>query len=160
MRSIPGLGNRLAQRLVNEIGSAAGVFHASPTELDSLGLPVHVARAIATTNSFEQAIKEAEALREKGGVCLTFQDPRYPDRLREIFDPPLVLYALGDITLLEMDLVAVVGSRKPTAYGRAMAQRLATDLAAHGLGIISGLARGVDASAHQGALDANGKTIA
>ena len=72
----------------------------------------------------------------------------------------LLLYALGDLALLEMDLIGVVGSRKPTAYGRAMGQRLATDLAAHGLGIISGLARGIDTAAHQGALDANGKTIA
>jgi DNA processing protein len=160
MRSIPGLGNRLAQRLVKEIGSAAGVFHASPTELDAIGLPSHVARAIAAGTSFDQALKEAEAARQKGAVCLTFQDPRYPDNLREIFDPPLLLYAVGDLTLLELDYVGVVGSRKPTAYGRAMAQRISTDLAAHGLGIISGLARGIDAAAHQGALDVNGKTIA
>jgi DNA processing protein len=160
MRSIPGLGNRMAQRLIGEIGSAAGVFHASATELDSLGIPAHVSRAIATATSFDEAIKEVEAARGKGAVCLTFQDPRYPEKLREIFDPPLLLYALGDLALLEMDLIGVVGSRKPTAYGRAMGQRLATDLAAHGLGIISGLARGIDTAAHQGALDANGKTIA
>lgn len=160
MRFVPGLGNRMAQRLMGEVGSAAGVFHASPTELDALGIPAHVARAIATGSSFDLALKEAEAAKQKGVVCLTFQDPRYPEHLREIFDPPLVLYALGDLKLLEMDLVGVVGSRKPTAYGRAMSQRLATDLAAHGLGIISGMARGIDAAAHQGALDANGKTIA
>lgn len=160
MRAVPGLGNRLAQRLVGELGSAAAVFHASPSELESLGLQSHVVRAIAAGTSFDAAIKEAEAARGRGAVCLTFQDPRYPEKLREIFDPPLLLYAMGDLTLLEMDLVGMVGSRKPTAYGRAMAQRLATDLAAHGLGIISGMARGTDAAAHQGALDANGKTIA
>ncbi len=160
MRFVPGLGNRTAQRLMNQIGSAAGVFHASPTELDALGLPAHVVRALCTGTSFEQALQEAEAARQKGAVCLTFQDPRYPERLREIFDPPLLLYAMGDISLLDADLVGVVGSRRPTAYGRAMALRLSTDLAAHGLGIISGLARGIDAAAHQGALDANGKTIA
>ncbi|MSO19080.1 MAG: DNA-protecting protein DprA [Acidobacteria bacterium] len=160
MRFVPGLGNRTAQRLVSEIGSAAGVFHASLTELDALGLPTHVARALATGTSFEQALREAEAARQKGAVCLTFQDASYPEKLREIFDPPLLLYAMGDISLLDADLVGVVGSRRPTAYGRAMAQRLSTDLAAHGLGIISGLARGIDAAAHQGALDANGKTIA
>jgi DNA processing protein len=95
-----------------------------------------------------------------GIAVLPFNEPRYPPLLREIFDPPLVLYARGDFALLQHPAVAIVGSRRPTAYGKAVAQRLAVDLAARGLGIISGLARGIDSAAHQGALDAGGKTIA
>src|SRR5205823_3684689 len=87
-------------------------------------------------------------------------DPRYPSSLREIYDPPLVLYVRGDVTTLSRPTIAVVGTRHPTPYGIGMAERLCTDLAARGLVIVSGLARGVDTAAHRGALAGRGRTIA
>lgn len=160
LRFVSGLGNRVALRLVNTIGSATGVFRASPTELESLGVPSHVVRSLGTGAVFEQAIGEAERARQLGAKFLTIRDEKYPAQLREIFDPPLLLYARGDLALLAQFAIAVVGSRRPTVYGKAMAQRLSTDLAMRGLVIVSGMARGVDFAAHSGALDAGGKTIA
>jgi DNA processing protein len=91
---------------------------------------------------------------------ITLDDPDYPALLRQIYDPPVVLYVRGDAHLLGGSSIAVVGTRHPTPYGLGMAERLSCDLAARGLIICSGLARGVDGAAHRGALAANGKTVA
>src|SRR5688572_7080965 len=120
LRFIPGLGNRTALKLVNAVGSASGVFRASATELESLGAPSHVVRSLATGSVFEQAIKEADQARQAGAALLTMRDEAYPESLREIFDPPLTLYVRGNVALLKEASVAIVGSRKPTAYGRAI----------------------------------------
>ena len=160
LRLLPGLGNRLAMRLVNTIGSATGVFRASPTELESLRVPSEVVRNLAAGTVFEEATREAEQARQLGASFLTFRDAAYPPLLKEIFDPPLLLYARGAIELLGAPGVAIVGTRRPTQYGKVMAERLASDLAGRGLVITSGLARGIDSAAHRGALQANGKTIA
>ena len=160
LRLVPGLGNRLAARLLHAIGSPTGIFRASVTELESLGVPSHVVRALSTGTVFEEAAREAEQSRQLGASFLTIHDSAYPKILKEIFDPPLLLYARGDLRLLGELAVAIVGTRRPTAYGKAMAERLATDLAARGLVIVSGMARGIDSAAHRGALHANGKTIA
>lgn len=160
LRLVPGLGSRTALRLVRAIGSATGIFRASPTELESLGVASHVVRNISAATVFEEAIKEAEQARQLGVKVITLGEPNYPPLLNEIFDPPLLLYAQGDISLLAGPSIGMVGSRKPTAYGRAMAERLAADLATRGIIIVSGLARGIDTSSHQGALQAGGKTVA
>ena len=160
LRLLPGLGNRLAMRLLNTIGSATGVFRASPTELESLRVPSEVVRNLAAGTVFEEATREAEQARQLGASFLTFRDAAYPPLLKEIFDPPLLLYARGAIELLGAPGVAIVGTRRPTQYGKVMAERLASDLAGRGLVITSGLARGIDSAAHRGALQANGKTIA
>ncbi|MBI4460383.1 MAG: DNA-processing protein DprA, partial [Acidobacteria bacterium] len=160
LRLVPGLGNRRAKLLVDTLGSATNVFRASPSELEALGLPSHVIRSLATGTVFEAAAQEAEQARQLGVRLLTIREADYPPLLREIFDPPLVLYIRGEIGLLHAHAVAVVGTRRPTPYGRAMAERLAGDLASRGLAIVSGLARGVDAAAHRAALEAGGKTIA
>jgi len=136
------------------------VFRASSSELESLGVPSHVVRALATGTVFDEAAREAEQMRQLGVSFLTIRDTDYPQPLQEIFDPPLLLYARGDRTLLRSPAVAVVGTRRPTAYGKAMAQRLAGDLAARGLVIVSGLARGIDSASHESALAAGGKTVA
>jgi DNA processing protein len=160
LRLVPGLGNRVALRLVNELGSATGVFRASPTELEALGVRSDALRNLATGAVFDHAAREAEQARQLGISLVTIRDETYPPLLREIFDPPLVLYARGNTALMRSTAVAIVGSRRPTAYGKAMAHRLACDLAARGLVVVSGLARGIDSASHQGALDAGGKTIA
>ncbi|MBI3895614.1 MAG: DNA-protecting protein DprA [Acidobacteria bacterium] len=160
LRLVPGLGNRLAKRLVDTLGSATEVFRASPTELESLGVPSHVIRSFSTGTFFEGAIQEIEQARQQGIRFLTIREADYPPRLREIFDPPLVLYVRGEMALLRAHAVAIVGTRRATPYGRAMAERLAGDLASRGLAIVSGLARGVDSAAHRATLDAGGKTVA
>ena len=102
-------------------------------------------------------LAQAQAL---GCRLLTWDEPEYPARLREIYDPPPLLYVLGDVELLSRHLISIVGSRRPTPYGNQIAERLARDLAERGLVITSGLARGIDACAHKGALSsATGKTI-
>jgi len=93
-----------------------------------------------------------EQSRKAGCELIVYNDPRYPEMLRQIFDPPVLLYCRGNVDLLSAPAVAVVGARKPTPYGLAVAERLAADLAARGLAIVSGLARGVDTAAHKGAL--------
>jgi DNA processing protein len=160
LRLLPGLGNRMAMRLLNAIGSPAGIFRASASELESLGVSSDVVRSLATGTVFEQAAREAEQARQLGASFLMIRDAAYPALLKEIFDPPLLLYARGDLALVGAPAIGIVGTRRPTAYGRAMAERLANDLAARGLVIVSGLARGVDSAAHRGALQVGGKTIA
>jgi DNA processing protein len=87
-------------------------------------------------------------------------DPEYPRLLKEIYDPPLLLYALGQLEALSSPTIAIVGTRRPTVYGLQMAEGLASDLAQRGMTVISGLARGIDASAHRGCLQAKGRTVA
>lgn len=91
---------------------------------------------------------------------ISLSDLAYPLRLKGIYDPPVILFIKGSVELLSKPGIAMVGTRHPTPYGSVMAERLASDLAAHGLVIISGLARGIDTSSHRGAIAAKGKTIA
>ncbi len=91
---------------------------------------------------------------EQKGAILTYEDEEYPERLREIFDPPPVLWVLGDVKLLARPSIAIVGTRHPTPYGTGMAEILARDLASHRMVVLSGMARGIDTAAHKGALAA------
>ncbi|WP_350448937.1 DNA-processing protein DprA [Paracidobacterium acidisoli] len=101
-----------------------------------------------------------EALAKTGAVFLTLRDKAYPERLRQIFDPPALLWVRGDVTLLARPSIAVVGTRKPTLYGAGMAEMLSRELAQRGLMILSGMARGVDTAAHKGAIAAKRPTTA
>jgi len=118
------------------------------------------AQSIATGKSLELALQECAKADECSARILCMDDPEYPAHLREIYDPPIVLFVRGNIAALSQPGIAVVGTRHPTPYGTGMSERLSTDLAAHGLVIISGMARGVDTAAHRGAIAAKGKTIA
>ena len=150
-----GLGPTKARKLVEHFGSAKAVFHASLTELESTGIQAVSAHSIATGKSAELA-RDATA----GVTVLSGEDLCYPSRLKEIYDPPLVLYVRGNPEVLAQPGIAMVGTRHPTPYGSGMAERLACDLAAQGLVIISGMARGVDTASHRGAIAAKGKTVA
>lgn len=152
----PGLGARMAGKLLREFGSPAAIFNASLTALEAQRLPAAVAQAIHGKQPLSLAAKE---LAQAEAVCcrlLTWDEPEYPARLREIYDPPPLLYVLGNIELLGRHLISIVGARRPTPYGNQMAERLAKDLADRGLVVTSGLARGIDASSHKGALSATG----
>jgi DNA processing protein len=128
--------------------------------LETAGVSGAVAQSIASGITFEDAAGQHEKMAQTGAVLITFGDPRYPQLLREIFDPPIILFARGRVELLESLAVAVVGTRRPTPYGLAVAERLSGDLAHAGLTIVSGMARGVDTAAHKGALSCGGDTIA
>jgi DNA processing protein len=148
-----------ARRVLERFGSAGRLFRAGPSDLDGLRLGRDIVQAIVDRRALDNAGRELEKIREKAYTLLTFEDPGYPGHLREIFDPPFVLYCRGRTEALRNPAVAVVGSRRPSPYGRAVAERLAGDLAARDCVIVSGLALGIDACAHWGALR-HGRTVA
>jgi len=137
----------------------ADVFKARHKDLTQLGLAAELAGDLLSPKLLARAEAQIERIGKLGYSIITIEDENYPALLREIYDPPTVLYYAGDISALALPAVAIVGARKPTAYGRAVAERLAEDLASRGIMVISGLARGIDALAHWGALK-GGKTVA
>jgi DNA processing protein len=156
----PGLGARTAGKLLREFGSPDAIFNASLTALEGQRLPAAVAQALHSRRPLSDAAKELAQVQAAGCRLLTWDEPQYPARLREIYDPPPLLYVRGNVELLNRHLISVVGARRPTPYGNQMAERISRDLADRGLVISSGLARGIDASAHKGALSsATGATI-
>jgi len=160
LKLVPGLGTRTSAKLLERFRTPQAIFRASRTELETAGVSGAVAQSIASGITFEDAAGQHEKMAQTGAVLITFGDPRYPQLLREIFDPPIILFARGRVELLESLAVAVVGTRRPTPYGLAVAERLSGDLAHAGLTIVSGMARGVDTASHKGALSGGGDTVA
>ena len=157
---VEGLGVRGAHKLVEHFGSPQAAYMASLTELEGCGLPARVAQAVFAQVGLKDAEKEIEAATKADCQLVTLASANYPPLLKQIPDPPLVLYVRGDVEALSLHAVAIVGTRRPTAYGSSVAHRLAGDLAQRGLVIVSGLARGIDSAGHRGALEAKGKTVA
>jgi DNA processing protein len=156
----PGLGPTRGRKLVERFDNIQDIFHASLTELEAENLQAQSAQHIALGKSLELAHDESARAIAAGAQVLCREDAAWPARLSEIYDPPLVLCVRGDAAVLAAPGIAVVGTRHPTPYGIGMAERLSSDLAARGLAIFSGLARGVDAAGHRGALKAKGRTVA
>ena len=156
----PGLGPTKARKLVEHFGTPEAVFRASLTELESTGIQAVSAQSLATGKSAELAREEIARAAAADATVISMDDPSYPPRLKEIYDPPLILRVRGNLEVLTKPGIAMVGTRHPTPYGSGMAERLACDLAAQGLVIISGMARGVDTASHRGAISAKGKTVA
>jgi len=156
----PGLGANKSRRLVEFFGGIQAVFKATLTELEAAGLRAISAQALATGQSAELAQEELALALSVGTEVVVMDDSAYPSQLKQIYDPPLMLYVKGNVAALSQPGIALVGTRHPTPYGSGMAERLACDLAARGLVIFSGLARGVDTAGHRGALFAKGKTVA
>jgi DNA processing protein len=156
----PQLGPTRGRRLVEHFGDIERVFHASLTELEASGIPAAAAQSVALGKSYELAEDEIVKTTQAGATIVAIGDPDYPQRLMEIYDPPLALRVRGDASILSLPGIAVVGTRHPTPYGLGMAERLSCDLAARGVILLSGLARGVDTAAHRGAVNARGKTVA
>jgi DNA processing protein len=156
----PGLGARLTGKLLRQFGSPEEIFRASLTELEACHLPAATAQAVHSRAALRDAEKELSELRRLGCGLVNWEDAVYPKRLREIYDPPPLLYVRGDAQALAGHSIAMVGTRRPTPYGNQIAERLARDLAERGLVIVSGLARGIDSSAHRGACAASrGATV-
>ena len=149
----PGLGTRTAVQLIETFQTPEAVFRASRSELEAAGISSGLAQSIASGCAFDDAVTQQQKLAEAGAVAIPFTDPRYPPRLKDIFDPPPLLFARGNADLLQELAIGIVGTRRPTAYGTTVAARLAKDLACAGLTIASGMARGIDTAAHRAALE-------
>lgn len=160
LRLIPGLGPVKTVRLLEEYHSPQAIFRASQSELESFELSGAVARAITSGCVFEDALDQQERMRARNVHLIPFGIPPYPSRLAEIMDAPPVLFAQGRLELLESIPIAVVGTRRPTPYGIAAAERISAALARAGATVLSGMARGIDTAAHRAALQASGNTAA
>src|SRR6266516_4237115 len=157
----PGIGPRAAAKLLERFGSAEAVYGATRAELERLRLLPEAVDSIIARDLHDKAAVEIQSIRALGGDVLVLDDGVYPSLLREIYDPPIVLYVKGAWTeCLDQPCVALVGSRRCSTYGQNAALMLARDLAQRGVTIISGFARGIDAAAHRGALEGGGRTIA
>ena len=157
----PGIGPRAAAKLLERFGSAEAVYGATRVELEKCRLLPEAVDSIIARNLHKQAESEIENVRKLGGDILVLDDGVYPSLLREIYDPPIALYVKGAWSeCLDQPCVAIVGSRKCSTYGQNAAVMLARDLAQRGVTVVSGFARGIDAAAHRGAIEAGGRTIA
>lgn len=156
----PGMGATRTRKAVERLGQAERAFDATLTELEGSGLPANSAQFVFDGRARAAAEEELKRVDEAGGSVLTPDDEAYPERLREIYDPPAVLWVRGNVELLSRPGIAVVGTRHPSPYGAGMAEMLSRDLANRRLVIMSGMARGVDTAAHKGAIEAGGKTVA
>jgi len=154
---VPGLGPAQARRLADRHGGPEAACALSPAGLTAAGIAAEVVAGWSQTRV--RAAREIDRLSALGASLRAWDDPAYPARLRAIGDPPLVL-ALRGLLDSEAPAVAVVGARRASAYGRRVAEELAHGLAAVGISVVSGLATGIDAAAHRGALAARGHTVA
>ena len=160
LKSTPGVGNLLYKRLIDVFHSPENVFQASRKKLLQVeGLSDRLVTSIKQHPLSDADKKELEKIQQKGIKILTLNDTDYPALLLEIPDPPPCLYVYGCMSA-SPENISIVGSRNATQYGLATTQRLGRDLASLGMIIVSGMARGIDTAAHEGALMAHGKTIA
>ena len=155
-----GVGSRTAAMLIDTFGSPMLVFAANERALESAGLRRETIDALKSSEPQEKAMREIEELAQLGAQALTLAHETYPRLLRETYDPPIVIYCLGDVaSAFGQPVVAIVGSRRCSTYGRNVAEKLSRELAERGVTIVSGLARGIDSAAHRGALDGRGITV-
>ena len=160
LASIEGLGCRGAHRLLDFFQTPSAIFSASMGDLIQQGISEPVAQSLLSVRKRTQAEAELAKCQQNHIQILTFHDDAYTQILKQIYDPPVLLFVKGDLTCLNMPSIAIVGSRRATPYGINAAERLARELAQRGLTICSGLARGIDSAAHRGALEVQGKTVA
>ncbi len=156
----PGLGPRRILEAMRQLEAPSQIFGLPLTELEALRFPAEAVQFLFDGKARHVAEEEWAAVNAQGGTIITYGCTEYPARLKEIYDPPPVLWARGDVKLLARPAIAVVGTRHPSPYGSGMAEMLSRDLAAHRLLIASGMARGVDTYAHKGALAARMPTLA
>jgi DNA processing protein len=157
---IAGIGPKRYQAMLAHFGALSVAWAASPAGLRDAGVDTQAVRLITRERGAIDPDAELETLEKHRVRAITWADAAYPSRLREIDDSPPVLYLRGDITTADELSVAVVGTRRPTPYGRQVAEELSYQLASNRITVVSGLARGVDAIAHRAALQAGGRTLA
>ena len=158
---ITGIGSTRCRVLVNHFGSACKVFEATHSELSCVeGIGKQVASSILSFSDFRRVDEQIEQAENVQARLITYWSPDYPALLRAIYDPPAFLWVRGALLVNALPALALVGTRKPSLYGKKVTYRFAHQLALRGITIVSGLAYGVDAVAHQATIDANGSTIA
>jgi len=161
LNMIPKLGPVGVRRLLSALGSPQRILTATGAELRSVeGIGREISESILDWEKQVDLDSELRRIAEFGARVITQGDPEYPALLKEIHDPPIVLYAWGELMMRDHQAVGVVGSRKTSTYGLECAKKLSYQLAYNGLTVVSGLARGIDTAAHQGALAAKGRTVA
>jgi DNA processing protein len=157
----PGVGSILIKRLLDQFKTPEAVFQAPEEELLSIeGLGERVAREIRKGPVEKVVDRELYLIKEIGGKIITLKEDAYPRRLRDIYDPPALLYVRGELRKEDELAISIVGSRKTSPYGRWVTEKISQDLARHGVTIVSGMARGIDGLAHGGAISGGGRTIA
>jgi len=161
LNALPNVGSVKIRLLIERFGSADAALSASEVDLGRVpGIGEQIARDIAHWREhLADPVKELEAVAAAGLQLVSYYDHAYPANLKQIYDPPMVLYVKGTLEERDKHAIAIVGSRRATNYGRTTASRLARDLAANGFTVVSGLALGIDTAAHIGALDGGGRTI-
>jgi DNA processing protein len=157
---LPGVGSLTQNRIWQKLSQMSDLFSMDEASLASLGIGAEALSLIRCRAYQATAAEILDWAKREKCRFLTQSDPDYPSLLKEISDPPLLLYARGRLDILAKTCISVVGTRRPTIYGVQMAEGIAEDLSRRGLCIVSGLARGIDAAAHRGALAAGGSTIA
>jgi DNA processing protein len=153
----PGLGPKQILDAIYDLQAPSQIFSLTLTQLEGLRLPASAAQFIFDGKA---AVEEWSLVSEHGATLVPFGCPEYPERLKELYDPPPVLWVRGDVHLLSMPSIAVVGTRHPSPYGSGIAEMISRDLAVRRLLIVSGMARGIDTCAHKGALAARMPTLA
>lgn len=160
LNMVPKIGPIRVRRLLEAFGSPSAVLSAPLERLQSVkGVGADAAKSLREWESLVDLPGELALVRDAGAKVLTLASPDYPALLREIHDPPTVLYILGDILERDRHAIGVIGTRKPSHYATDCAKKLSYQLAYAGVTVVSGLARGVDTAAHQAALAAKGRTI-
>ncbi|MCX6012760.1 MAG: DNA-processing protein DprA [Chloroflexi bacterium] len=157
---VQGIGYSKFQKIVKYFKNMEHAWYSSPAELKMAGLDQKIIEAIITARSEISLDTELEKLQNNSVQAITWQDNRYPPRLKEIYDSPPVLFVRGTLLPCDELSISVVGTRKATVYGKEVTRKMVTDLVSNKLTIVSGLARGIDTIAHRTALEAGGRTIA
>ena len=158
---IPGIGNHTIRRLLAAFGSAEKSIAATSEELARIdGLTPDVRQQLIDGRSHAPLAQELELIDQHQCHVVTISDDTYPPLLKQIDDPPVLLYIIGEFPIQDTPSVAIVGSRSPTEYGKTTSQQLSYQLAERGITVVSGFARGIDTCVHRGALEAGGCTVA
>ena len=161
LNMIRGIGNIAFRSLLDKFCDPERVFEATVSELSKVrGIRKEVALDIASKNIDGDPREEIRRAEDAGVRIITFYDPAYPQMLKDIYDPPMILYVKGEDIPSTTTFIAMVGSRNPTHYGTKAAEKIAQGLARRGIGVVSGMARGIDSSSHWGCLEGRGFTIA
>ncbi|HOE34029.1 MAG TPA: DNA-processing protein DprA, partial [Smithella sp.] len=160
LKSIKGIGHVSFPALVDRFGSPAAVFGASVSDLQQTeGISRQIAEAIVHFRGWDNVKAELELIRKNDVTIVTYEDELYPGQLLNIYDRPPYIYVRGNLSREDINL-AIVGSRAASTYGKYTTERISRDLALQGVTVVSGMARGIDSSAHRGAITAHGRTVA
>jgi DNA processing protein len=158
---IPGLGPRSIISLINKAGSVENIFSMSKSEISIIiKRNIDIVKEFNNVKLSQKYVDELLYIEKEKIRVISYTSSDYPKELKNIYDPPAVLYSKGEILESDINSVAIVGSRRCTAYGLQVAEKLAYDLAEKGVTVVSGMAKGIDSAVHKGVIKASGRTIA